>query len=85
MSFKWRMQAISNDGKRMYKEVVEEFFPYLGLALRGYVGSHEMKVSNVVWDGSVRLARISTVIMSEVLPDSKEFEELGWQVIAPIQ
>lgn len=80
MSFKWRMQSFSNDGKTMYKDVTEEFFPYLGLALRGYVGNHEMKISNVVWDKNVELVKVSTVIMSNQLPHSNEFIELGWQV-----
>jgi hypothetical protein len=48
MSFKWRIQAISNDCNRMSKETAEEFFPVPGLSLRGYAGNREIKINVVV-------------------------------------
>ena len=85
MSFKWRMQAMSNDGKRMFKETNEDFFPVPGLALRGYAGNHEIKVNGVVWDKAAELVRVATVIMTLELPDSNELSQSGWQVVAPVQ
>ncbi|MEV9185127.1 hypothetical protein AB0081_26520, partial [Klebsiella pneumoniae] len=79
----WRMQALSNDGKRMFKETTEDFLPPMGLALRGYAGNHEIKVNGVVWDKAAELVRIATVIMTLELPDSNELAQAGWQVVAP--
>lgn len=82
MSFKWRMQVMSNDGKRLFKESEEDFFPSPGLALRGYAGNHEIKVNGIVWDKLAELVRIAAVIMTLELPDSDELIKTGWQVIA---
>lgn len=81
--FTWRMQALSNDGKRMFLETNEEFFPIPGLALRGYAGDHEIKVNGVVWDRKDKRVKIAAVIMTMELPDSSELAQHGWQVVQP--
>jgi hypothetical protein len=83
MSYKWRMQAMSNDGKRMFRDTDEDFFPYPGLALRGYAGNHEIKANGIVWDKSSGTVKIAAVIMTLELPDSNELAQFGWQIVPP--
>lgn len=83
MKFKWRMQALSNDGRQMYRDTGEDFFPIPGLALRGYAGNHEIKVNGIVWDKSSETVKIAAVIMTLELPDSTELAQSGWQIVAP--
>ena len=77
--YNWRLNILSNDAKRMFANVVEDFIPYPGLALRGYIADHEVKVSAVVYDKASKLFRISLAWMSAEPADSNQLTQLGWQ------
>jgi hypothetical protein len=52
------------------------------MALRGYMGDHEVKVNAVVHDRKATMFRVALAWMSADLPDSNELQHCGWQKIA---
>jgi len=86
--YRWKLNILANDAKRMFAEIEEAFIPYPGLALRGYIGDHEVKVNAVVYDRNSKLFRVALSWMSADLPDSAELMHYGWQKLVvqqPVQ
>jgi len=77
--YEWRLNILSNDAKRMVAAVEEEFIPYPGMALRGYIGDHEVKINAVVYDRNTKSFKVALAWMSADIPDSLELQQYGWQ------
>lgn len=75
----WKLNILSNDAKRMYSTVSEEFIPYPGMALRGYIEDHEVKVSAVVYHRASKVFHISLAWMSIDPMLSEAMLENGWE------
>ncbi len=79
MTYKWKLNILSNDAKRMFAVVEEDFIPYPGMALRGYIGDEEVKVNAVVFDRSIKTFRVGLSWMGIEVPDSTAMVQMGWQ------
>lgn len=82
MAYKWRLNILSNDAKRMFANVQEEFIPYPGMALRGYIGNEEVKVNAVVYDRSQQNFKVALSWMGMDVPDSVVMMQMGWEKLA---
>lgn len=77
----WKLLLLSNDLKRMYMDVKENFCPQLGMGIRGFTPDEsEVKISGLYYDVTNKVFLINLSWTSIDVPESDILKKIGWSI-----